>query len=127
MPIRQQIPAFIVGFCVLVLIIELVRRRKLREEYSWLWLVTGFFIFLMVIWRGLLAFITRLMGIVSPTSTVFFFGIIFLILVNLHSAMKISELNNQVKNLAQKLAILDSDVETNLKDETEGNTESDSL
>ena len=121
MPLRQQILAIIVGLCVLVLIIELVRRRKLREEYSWLWLVSGFIIFLLVIWRGLLDFVARLMGNVIPSSAVFFFGIIFLILVNLHSAMKISELNNQVKNLAQKLAILDSDVQPILDSKTEQN------
>ena len=121
MPLRQQIPAIIVGFCVLALIIELVRRRKLREEYSWLWLVVGFIIFLMVVWRGLLVSITRLMGIIAPTSAVFFFGIIFLILVNLYSATKISELNNQVKKLAQKLAILDSDVQPILDTKTEQN------
>ena len=121
MPLRQQIPAIIVGFCVLALIIELVRRRKLREEYSWLWLVVGFIIFLLVVWRSLLVSITRLMGIIAPTSAVFFFGIIFLILVNLYSATKISELNNQVKKLAQKLAILDSDVQPILDTKTEQN------
>lgn len=123
MPLRQQIPAIIVGFCLLVLIIELVRRRKLREEHSWLWMVVGFIIFLLVIWRSLLVSISRLMGIVAPTSTVFFFGIVFLILVNLHSATKISELNNQVKKLAQKLAILDSDVQPILDGRTGQNTE----
>ena len=113
MPIRQQVPALITAFFLLVIIVELVRRRKLREEYSWLWLATGFIIFLLVAWRGLLLFITHLMGIDAPTSTVFFFGIIFLILVNLYNAIKLSELTNQVKNLAQKMSLFLKNSESN--------------
>ncbi len=40
MPIRNQIVALMVSIGMLIFIIELVRRRKLREEYSWLWLMT---------------------------------------------------------------------------------------
>ena len=40
MPIRNRMVALIVSVGMLLLIIELVRRRKLREEYSWLWLLT---------------------------------------------------------------------------------------
>lgn len=119
MTIRQQISALIICFFLLVIIVELVRRRKLREDYSWLWLIIGIIIFFLVIWPGLLQFITDAMGIVAPTSTVFFLGIIFLILVDINSAVKLSDLNNQVKTLAQKLAILESDAEEKLKSKTD--------
>ena len=32
------------------LILELVRRRRLREEYSWLWLLTAAIMVLLVVW-----------------------------------------------------------------------------
>jgi len=50
MPLRQKIFAFMLAVIILVAIFELVRKRKLREEYSWLWIITGFSI-LLVVWR----------------------------------------------------------------------------
>ena len=108
---QQRALTLIIAFGILLLIIELVRRRKLREEYSWLWLLTGFVIVLLVLWDGLLKFIAYLTGIIAPQSIVFFFGLMFLMLINVHYSVKISELSNQVKNLAQELAILMGEVE----------------
>ena len=108
---QQRTLTLIIAFGILLLIIELVRRRKLREEYSWLWLLTGFVIVLLVLWDGLLKFIAYLTGIIAPQSIVFFFGLMFLMLINVHYSVKISELSNQVKNLAQELAILMGEVE----------------
>ena len=74
MPIRNQIVALMVSVGMLVLIIELVRRRKLREEYSWLWLLTVSTILLLSVWFGLLKWITHLMGALVPSSTIFYVG-----------------------------------------------------
>ena len=111
MPIRQKIFAFSLAIIILVTIFELVRKRKLREEYSWLWLLTGAVVLLLVIWYDLLLFMTRLIGAVAPTTTLFIFGIVFLMFISLHFAIKISSLSNQVKNLAQKLSLLEAEGE----------------
>ena len=66
MPIRNQIVALTVSIGMLILIIELVRRRKLREEYSWLWLLTVSTILLLTVWFGLLKWITHLIGARFP-------------------------------------------------------------
>ncbi|MDP2728662.1 MAG: DUF2304 domain-containing protein [Dehalococcoidia bacterium] len=108
MNLRQQVFALIVGLGLMGLIVDLVRRRKISEEYSWLWLATGAVIFILAIWNDLLAWITNALGIVSPPSTVFFFGVIFLVLVNLHLCLRLSTLTNQIKNLAQMLALMDA-------------------
>ena len=54
MPLRNKMLALLVGIGLLLLVIELVRRRKLREEYSWLWLMTGSVIILLSLWFDLL-------------------------------------------------------------------------
>ena len=38
---QQKIFAIIASVLIMLLVVELVRRRRLREEYSWLWLLTG--------------------------------------------------------------------------------------
>ncbi|MDI6796140.1 MAG: DUF2304 domain-containing protein [Desulfatibacillaceae bacterium] len=102
---RQKIFALTVGIMLFVFIVELVRRRALKEEYSWLWLATGAGIVLLAVWYDLLLLITDLIGAVLPTTTLFLFGMLFLVLINLHYAVKISALTDQVRRLAQELAI----------------------
>lgn len=105
MTIQQKLFALLLGAGLFVLIIDLVRRRKLAEEYSFLWLCTGFGIVLLVLWYDLLRWLTYLIGAVAPTTTLFLFGFFFLLLINLHYSIKISRLTAQVKTLAQKAAL----------------------
>jgi hypothetical protein len=111
MPIRNEIVALIVGSGMLLLIIELVRRRKLREEYSWLWLLTGAVILILTIWFDLLKWITHLVGAVTPSSTIFLFAFLFLIFISLHFSVVISKLTDRNKDLAQRYALLESEWE----------------
>jgi len=108
MPLRQKMLAILLSVGLVILIFELVRRKKLREEYSWLWMLTGVVIFVLAIWHDLLLFLSRLLGIALPASTIFLFGGFFLILINLYFSVKISTLTTQVKELVQRQAILDS-------------------
>jgi len=107
MPIRNKIIALIIGVWMLLIIIELVRRRKLREEYSWLWLMTGAGILLLTLWFGLLKWMAQLVGAVAPASALFLFTFLFLILISLHFSVVISKLTGQNKNLAQKYALME--------------------
>jgi hypothetical protein len=108
---QQKIFAIIASVLIMLLVVELVRRRRLREEYSWLWLLTGGFIILLVIWYDLLVFITHMIGAVAPTTTLFIFGLLFLMLISLHYSIQISKLSHQVKEIAQQLALLKGRIE----------------
>jgi len=94
-----------ISVLLVVFIVELVRRRKLREEYSWLWLSLSLAMFVLALWPGLLHFVTNLIGAVLTTSTLFFFALVFLVLINIQFSVEISSLRSQVKNLAQQLAL----------------------
>lgn len=106
--IRQQVVAIMVAALIFVAIIELVRRRRLREEFSWLWLVTGAGLIVFALWSGLLNKVTQWIGATVGTSTIFFFGIIFLLVLNLYYSIVISSFATQIKNLSQELALLKS-------------------
>ena len=111
MLLQQKIFAILASLSILIVIIYLVKKRKLKEEYSWLWLLTGFVILVLVLWYDLLLLLTEWIGAVSATTTLFIFSIIFLMLIALHFAIKISSLSDQVKNLAQKVSLLEAEVE----------------
>lgn len=113
---QQKIFAVVASTLIMLLVIELVRRRKLREEYSWLWLLTGGVVILLAVFYDLLVWITSLIGAIAPTTTLFIFGLIFLMLISLHYSIQISKLSHQVKEMAQLLAMLKDQVE-NREDE----------
>jgi hypothetical protein len=111
MPIRYKILAIVISIGMLVLIIELVRRRKLREEYSWLWLLTGSVVLFLMVWFDLLRWITHQIGAAKPSSTIFLFAFLFLVFISLHFSVVISKLTNQVKELAQRNALLETELQ----------------
>jgi hypothetical protein len=105
MPSPSTLTAVIVAVLVMALILDLVRRRRLREEYSVLWLITGCAMVLIAIWYDPLVYLTNLIGLTNPNVTLFFFGLIFLVTLNIYYSVKISALTEQVKTLAQRLAL----------------------
>ncbi len=105
MDIRQKILAAVCGISLLLVIVELVRRRKLRVEYSWLWIAAGVAIVVIGLNYPLLIWITEFIGAGFTSSTLFFFGIFFVLALCLQFSVKISKLETQVKNLAQELAL----------------------
>ena len=105
---RLQVFVVILGLIMFFGIIELVRRRKLKEEYSFIWLITGFFFVLFAVWSDILVIVSQILGIALPVNTLFFMAIIFIFLLCLYFSLIISALSTQVKNLAQKLAMLQS-------------------
>jgi len=105
MPINQKIFAGAVALFFFLIVMDLARRKKLKVEYSILWTLTAAVIVLLVFWYDSLLTITRLIGAVLPTTTLFLFGVMFLLLLNLHFSIKLSDLSEQVKNLGQELGI----------------------
>ena len=112
MDLRQRIVSLIVAVLVFVVIVDLVRRKKLLEEFSWIWLLAGITIVIVAVWGNLLSVITRVTGIIAPTSIVFFFGIVFLILINLQLSIRLSKNREEIKNIVQKISLYEHDLET---------------
>jgi hypothetical protein len=109
--LHQTIFALITSLVTFLFILELVRRRRLREEYSWLWLLTAGVMILMVVWFRLLMIVTRLVGAVTPLNTLLLFAVLFLLAIAVHYSVIVSRLTTQVKNLAQELALVSSRLE----------------
>ncbi len=106
MPLRLELFVVTIGLIICIGIIELVRRRSLREEYSFIWLITGFSFVILAIDSRVLLFLSRLLDIALPVNTLFFLALIFILLLCLYFSLRISALSTQVKNLAQQLALL---------------------
>jgi hypothetical protein len=103
---KARIIAIAGSLMILVVVIELVRRRRLKEEYSLLWVTTGVVLLVLSIWYQLLIDITKAIGGVLPTSTLFFFGLVFALLMLLHFSVRVSELERRVTALIQEIGLL---------------------
>ncbi len=112
MPVQQQIFALILSVLVFVVVVDMVRKRRLREEYSVLWLVTSVLMFMLVLRYEWLVSLTALIGAGLPTTTLFLFSIIFLMLLSVQFCIKISRLTDQVKNLSQENALMKREIES---------------
>ena len=106
MPTRQVVVFLALALLLLAVILELVRRRTLRIEYSWLWIASCLTTIVLILRYDLLVELTRFVGAVVPTSTLFFLCILYLALLCLHYSIRISHLTHRVKDLAQEVALL---------------------
>ncbi len=105
----QHLFAILVSLASLAVILELIRRRRLKEEYSLLWIVTALGMLVLSSWYGLVEWLTRLSGAVTGTTTLFIFGLVFLLLISVHFSTVLSRLTDQVRRLTQELAILSAE------------------
>ncbi|MBZ0276618.1 MAG: DUF2304 domain-containing protein [Anaerolineae bacterium] len=91
---------------ILVFVLELVRRRKLREEYSLLWLATAVALIVLSISRPLLDVLANLVGIFYPPSALFLVAVAFILMMLLHFSTVLTRLAQENKETAQQLALL---------------------
>lgn len=101
----QQVFAILLAVATLGGIVELVRRRKLKEEYALLWILTAVGMIVLASWYELIEVLTRVIGAVTPTTTLFIFALFFLLTISVHFSIVISRLTEQVRRLTQELAI----------------------
>jgi hypothetical protein len=111
LPTRQRVVAIALAATILVLVVELVRRRKLREEYSWVWIFTSLVLIALALESGLLLSLSEWIGAASSTSTLFFFGVVFLLLLTLQFSVRLSRLTQRHKTLGQRLGLLEAELE----------------
>jgi hypothetical protein len=106
MDIRIRILTIGGAVAILLMVIELVRRRKLKEEYSVLWVLTAVATLLVSIWFAALQGVTDAIGAISPASTLFFFGLLFCIVLLLHFSVRISSLERRLTTLVQEVGLM---------------------
>jgi hypothetical protein len=104
---RLQIVAIFGAVVLLLIVLEMVRRRRLMERYALLWLFSAIVILGLAIWTDALNVIAKSMGIISAPNALFFVAVAFILLLLLHFSAAMSRLSDQTKVLAQRHALLE--------------------
>lgn len=102
----QRIISIIISGGLLLLILELVRRKRLMERYALLWLFSTLLLLVLSVWSGLLNTLASALGVSYPPSALFAvaFGVVLVLLV--HFSLAVSRLSDQTKVLAQHVGLL---------------------
>lgn len=123
---RITLVGLIISIGALLLVLELVRRRKLREDYSLLWLLTAISLIVLSASRPLLDKVAALLGIVTyPPAALFLVAIVFLLVILLHFSTVLSRLTRENKEIAQQMALLRWELSETRRQLDAANTRSD--
>jgi hypothetical protein len=104
---KLQIVAVLAALVLLLVVLEMVRRRRLMERYALLWMFSAIVILGLAIWQDALNVLAEALGVASPPNALFFIAVGFILLLLLHFSAAMSRLADQSKVLAQRQAILE--------------------
>lgn len=96
---------------VLLLVVELLRRRHLRGKYAVLWLGLGCLSLLFAVIPSLLAHLSRAVGVQTPVNLLFFVAILTMLGVIMQLSYESGVTEDETRVLAEEVALLRLDVE----------------
>tara|TARA_B100000678_G_scaffold275188_1_gene266905 strand:+ start:1051 stop:1458 length:408 start_codon:yes stop_codon:yes gene_type:complete len=99
------------ALAVLGLIIALLMRRQLREKYALLWLVIGVAMLVLAVFPDLLGALAGLLGVIVPSNLLFALTVALLIGVTLHLSWELSQAEEEIRRVAEEVALLRLEVE----------------
>ena len=103
---RLDVFILVVALVNVAVMLELVRRRQLREKYALLWLAVGVGGIVLGLGRTLVDRVAHALGVDYGPSAVFLGAIVFLLLVCMHLSWEVSRLEERTRTLAEELALL---------------------
>jgi hypothetical protein len=105
--IKARYVQILVGVCLIVVILELLRRKRLREERALSWLLLGAVIVTLGAMPKLLWYVSPLVGVEYPPMLALAGGLFLVGVVLLSQGMAISQMSERNRDLAQQIAIMD--------------------
>ena len=99
---------FAIGFSIVFIafILNLVRKNKLDEKYSILWLFFGFIILVVSIFPKTIETIASIFGVYYPPTLMLLFAVLIIGAYIVHITMVVTKQNKMIIKLTQELAIL---------------------
>ena len=103
---KLTILSLVVAVAALVLVFELLRRRRLREKYAVIWVVISVGTVVVAIFPNLLDGVAHLIGIQTPSNLLFFGSLLVLFAVSLQLSREVGLLEEQTRRLAEETGAL---------------------
>ncbi len=107
MTLASYIFGIVSAALILVVVIELLRRRHLRERHAVWWFIAGVLALVAGIFPQSLEWAASIVGIEVPINLVFFVSIAILFLVLLQHSSELTKLESKTRTLAERIALLE--------------------
>jgi hypothetical protein len=105
-----QLVSIVVSGGLLVIVIELVRRGRLTEEYSFIWIVCAAALLVLSVWRNLLDLAAATLDVHYPPAVLLLVLTFFVVIVSLYFSVVVSRHRKDIEKLVEELALLDADI-----------------
>lgn len=107
---RTQVLIVLLSLLLLAVVLSMVRRGQIREQYSLLWIGACLLLTLTAIFIRFVDRLSTAVGIYYPPAFLFLIAILLLVVLQVHFSVVISSLREQNKTLAQEFGILQSEL-----------------
>lgn len=108
MSVASYIFGILSALLVLVVVIEMLRRGRLRERHAVWWIVAGVLALIIGVFPQVLTWAANLVGVEVPTNLVFFISVFILFLVCLQQSAELTDLEFKTRVLAEQSALQDA-------------------
>ena len=105
MSIMLRLVLVVVSIVTFMIMVKRIRQAKVQIETSLFWIIFAAVLLLISIFPEIAFFATDLLGIQAPVNFVFLFVIFVLLLHQFFNSIKLSQLENKIKDLTQELAV----------------------
>ena len=104
--------AIIAALATLGLVIEMLRRRQLRERHAMWWLLAGISALLISVFPQILDWVSTLLGFEVPINLVFFSSLFILFLVGLQHSAELTKLESHNRALVERVVLLEMRIDS---------------
>jgi hypothetical protein len=108
---RVQFVALAISIPLLIVVLELVRRRKLTEEYSFLWILSALGLLALAIRRDALHRAARWLGVYYPPALLLLVLIFIVFVASLCFSVIVSRQRGQIERLIEETAVLSAELQ----------------
>ena len=107
----------VISILIYIYILRLIHGHRLRVGHSWFLLLFGGGFLVLAFWPGAIDLVVFITGSNSLLDNILFYCVMFLFFIIVHCSLMIFDLTSRVKELAQEVTLLNSEIDT-LKGET---------
>lgn len=109
---KIQIISIVASLSIFFVVVNLVRRRRLKTEYSLIWLMVSVTFIVFSFWRDGIDWLAKLFGIAYAPSVLFIILLVGIILLLIEFSIIISKQSERIKVLVQEIGLLRLEIQT---------------
>ena len=108
----QYLLGIVAALFTLFIVIEMLRKKRLRERHAFWWLLLGSLALIISLFPSILVSFSEFLGFEVPVNLVFFVSLFVLFLVALQHSSELTKIENNNRSIVERLVILENHIES---------------